>query len=440
MRKYVFTVWTACWLLTACGRDAQSNNSLLKIMNSFSEDSYLGAAWPEVEEVYRKNTNPNFISKNVRPSAVLQRIKELYASDSLPNVLYLDIYTPLTDFLLSENLILNLSDEVFRGNLSKNSFLPVALISQGLEESGVLWTVPLTVHIDGIFFINEGLLQELGYKTPKTLNELIRLVGILKSQGYEYPLVLGNGMADSLFNTLLGNILGRLLGHDFHRLLVDPEVYYSENFRSALGLYRSLLADEGLFSAKVRSLKPKESVKIFQENRAFFLFGGTEDAAKFLGDNNKEYDSKILWDVLPEIWDVLPEIKSGLEEYKKTVTARVKPGYGITSLTKENSLLFAQSLNFINYMVSPSTSKIFMRYDKTFELPSIFDDSLSFTSLLLKKKSKFYLEREHFVPGLEFTFQDPELALRVQEQILNSAVDLKSILSLFYFNTLKRTF
>ena len=280
IRYSVMFVFAILLFLSSCQHQTRRQEKL-KILNSFFEEEPFFEVWePLIKEFQSKYSDIQLAVINATPQDMLARIKRLHTQQSLPNLIYVDPYSPTAKFLRRQNLLQDLRPATQQPPLSHLAFSPLALSSFGSKS---LHFLPLTVKLNNVLFANGQILEQERLSLPQNIAELEQSIEILRQRGYEFPLVAHFSYLENIVDNLLGLLVSQNIGlHVFRNVEEQTELFQSEEFRSVLEQYISYLEEGGILSPAVRSLGIGTSVEMFNNGQAAFLLGEPDVANSFI--------------------------------------------------------------------------------------------------------------------------------------------------------------
>ena len=429
MRKLLWIFVLCLFLVSGCENWGMNRyQKKLKILNSFSQDMILSRIWLDIfSEFQRKNKDINAMAMNIEPRYLLYRLKRMMMLESLPNVLYMKADSLAAGYLIQNNLLQNLRAEQQSGNLSQLKLFPAALTPQGYGEN-TLWFLPLTINIANVLFVNEQLLSQEGLIVPASMEELEQSIALLRTRGYEYPLLAHSSYVENILHNLLATLIARSLGPNFlYRAIKEPKLFKSSEFRAVLEEYTSYLQEDGILPPTVRNLEAGSSLQRFNLGESAFMLADPDVSEFFVGGESGEFRKSILWKPLP--------IKEELIDSKKELIAagHIEPGYGITSLTSFSLELQRQAIEFINFMFLDGIK----RYEKEDASFTIF--SVPLQNSVSSKKQDFYRSRSFIINDIKARMLpgEYESLMGTIEGFLNGTTTLDRVVSLFHNSAMR---
>ncbi len=410
----------------------------LRILNSFATDETLYQVWPELFAVFQKDYPGSAVAQNVKPGALLYRIQRLYAVQSPPDIIYTDPNSPAGRYLINHKMLQNLRLEQESAYLSQIPFSELALAPQhvGHAHNDGLWVLPLTLQLYGLLFVNDELLAREGLALPEDMQALRENIAKLKRRGYEYPLVLGRSYTDNTLSDLLGVIIGRSISTEFFsRALYKPELFKSPEFRQALELYLSYLAEDGILSTELRSLG-KAGLQLFHQQRAPFLLGHDKDIEAFLTGGEDDFHNSVTWLPFPV---EKADLNHGGPVRDFVLSGRIQPGYGVTTAAYQKPYTQRRAMEFLDFIFTKGINM----YAKEDVQHRIFTVPVKSTNV-----TRFYLNKLQFynqIPGVvdDMSSSMIEGEKDVLENTINNVLkgfdSIDKVINVFYTNAMNRT-
>lgn len=208
--------------------------------------------------------------------------------------------------------------------------------------NGEIYELPLgTSNLCTVLFMNEKLVKELGFDTPKTYADLVKMVPAAQAKGIE---VVGTHGADSWAwgSCILSSFIARTSGNgswvagakEGKYKFTDPE------FVNALKILETMVKD-GVLSSKSVLVDAGTSLANYSNGKVLFMATGQWDAGSILPE--VQATTKMI------AWPVLPGEKAGSEA---SIAGAIQVGYGITQAGAADKAVLDASLKFLNYFNS----------------------------------------------------------------------------------------
>lgn len=216
-----------------------------------------------------------------------------------------------------------------------------------MGSNGEIYEIPLGVsNITTVLFMNEKLVNELGFSTPKTYEDLVAMVPAARDAGLEVITFDGaDGWAWG--SCLLSAFIGRTSGDPawVSKAVKGENKFTDTEFVAALTLITTMI-DDGVLSEKSVLVDYGSNISNFNNGKALFMIQGQWAAG---GIENPEVveNTQLL------AWPTLPGEKSGIGG---SVAAAINPGYGLTVKGGSDPAVRAAGIKFIDYFNSEAES------------------------------------------------------------------------------------
>jgi raffinose/stachyose/melibiose transport system substrate-binding protein len=207
---------------------------------------------------------------------------------------------------------------------------------------GEIYEIPLgTSNICTVLYMNEALVKSLGFATPKTYEDIVKMVPKAKAAGLDVVSIDGaDGWAWG--SCLMGNIIARLSGnaHWVSEAVAGKHKFTDKEFVDSLGLITRMIKD-GVIAAKSTTVDYGANISNFSNEKALFMVQGQWAAGGI--------DPKIADNSLMLAWPKWPGEK---DASAGSVAAAIQVGYGITKAGAADPAVRDAALKFIKYFYS----------------------------------------------------------------------------------------
>jgi xylobiose transport system substrate-binding protein len=260
--------------LTACGGSSQSSGN--PTSGSFKVLAYGDADNKVEQEIVAEfnKTSPVKADLETIPGADYQsKLQTIIATSQAPDVFFNWGGGSIQPFVKA-GLVLPLNSMIQQNPRLKSAFLPSVFNTAVID--GNDYGIPMRGTQPVLLFDNDKVLKSAGLTPPKTWNDLLSDVSVLKAKGLT-PIALGGGdQWPSLiwFEYLYDRVAGPGL---FQQALNgDKSVWSSPDSVRALGMLKQL-ADAGAFGSNFDSVKftDQGSTKLLTTGRAAFELMGS---------------------------------------------------------------------------------------------------------------------------------------------------------------------
>jgi raffinose/stachyose/melibiose transport system substrate-binding protein len=209
--------------------------------------------------------------------------------------------------------------------------------------NGEIYEIPLgTSNMTTVLFMNKALVEELGFKQPKTYADMVAMVPAAKAAGIEVVSIDGaDGWA---WGSCLMSVFAARTSGDAEwvsKAVAGEKSFTDESFVNALSLISTMIKD-GVMSQKSVLVDYGTNVSNFNNNKALFMVQGQWAIG---GIENPEVNEEMV--LMP--WPVMPGEKANM---KNSVAAAWSVGYGVTKSGAADPAVRDAAIKFINYFYS----------------------------------------------------------------------------------------
>ncbi len=237
--------------------------------------------------------------------------------------------------------------------------------------NGEIYEVPLqSGNMTTILFMNQALVESLGFTRPETYEDMVAMVPAAKAAGIDVLTIDGaDGWAWG--SCLMSAVIARMSGDaNFVSKSVAGEYKFTDQaWVDALG-FITRMVDDGVLDPKYVTVDYGANQSVFGNKQALFMVQGHWAAQ---GVDPAVRDTMLL---LP--WPKLPGEKAGMAG---SISAAPSVGYGVTKKGASNPEVRDAALKFINFFYSHAESEQRLRDGaiiapvlKDFQVPSDLED------------------------------------------------------------------
>lgn len=240
----------------------------------------------------------------------------------------------------------------------KDSFVKSIWDDQG--ENGEIYTVAPSLAVTHTFYANTALLEELGLEFPKTYEDLLAQIDIIREAGY-YPVSLGNKDQWPLNSWLLSVLVERLGGKVwFDKAMKGEASFTDEPFVKALEIIDEM-SQKGVFSPGINQMSNPEADQEFYQKKSVYLIDAAWRVSGMVNTLSLEEQDNVYMGVFPAIMGEISPNSS---------TAVPSEGYGINAALDGTERADA-AWKFIEFYTGSQGSSIRATYG---EIPSYILD------------------------------------------------------------------
>lgn len=276
-----------------------------------------------------------------------QKFQAMAASKKIP-----DVFTcyggARTAYIQDPGLVLDLNSTDYITDEFKSQFSEATFKAQG--PNGELWMIPPSLAVCHTIFANTAILDELGLTYPKTYDELLAQIPVIRKAGY-YPLSMGNKDQWVVNSWLLSLLVDRIGGPQWFMDAAKGKngaSFSDPQFVKCLQIIKEM-TEKGLFSPGVNQMGNGEADQEFYQGKSVYLIDGGWRSGAMDAQLPLEQREKIELHVLPAFAN---EVSSN------SSTATTSEGFGIAASIKGTAKADA-AWTFIKFYTGKEGAEIF---------------------------------------------------------------------------------
>jgi raffinose/stachyose/melibiose transport system substrate-binding protein len=209
--------------------------------------------------------------------------------------------------------------------------------------NGEIYEIPLgTSNITTVLYMNEKLVESLGFSTPKTYEDIVAMVPAAKAKGLDVIAIDGaDGWAWG--SCLMSAVIARLSGDAnwVSKAVAGQYKFTDQEMVDSLAFLETMVKD-GVISPKSVLIDYGANLSNYSNEKALFMVQGQWIAGSI--ENPEVAESTLML-----AWPRLPGEKPATAG---SVAAAIQVGYGITKAGAEDTSVRDAALKFINYFYS----------------------------------------------------------------------------------------
>lgn len=331
------------FLLVAGGQQEQEQKSekvVIDVMAYGDNSNQEGVSWKRIVETFEKN-NPNIEIdyELLYDEAYHQKVVARLAAGDVPDMAYMGADArwgaPWKE-----------ADQQWDHREHLDPMYDRDLIP-AMGPNGEIYEIPLgTSNITTVLFMNEDLVESLGFSAPESYEDMVEMVPAAREAGLDVVTIDGaDGWAWG--SCLMSAVIARMSGdpnwvskavegeHKFNdAAMVDSLEFVQQMVADGVITEKSVLVDYGANTSK------------YNNGEALFMVQGQWVAGAIENPDVKAATQLMAW---PE----LPGEKDGVEG---SVAAAIQVGYGLTKKGASDSAVRDAALKFLNYFYSEPES------------------------------------------------------------------------------------
>jgi raffinose/stachyose/melibiose transport system substrate-binding protein len=333
--------------LTSCGKPAEQapKQIVVKTMAYGDNSNAEGVNWVRIVQAFEKeNPGIKIDYELLYDEAYHQKVAARLASGDVPHLAYMGAdarwgapwkeagqqfdHRPFID-----------------GNMFDLNLIPP------MGPNGEIFVMPLgTSNITTVLYMNEALVQSLGFSEPKTYEDLVAMVPKARAAGLEVVSIDGaDGWAWG--SCYMSAVIARLSGDAnwVSKAVAGQYKFTDQVFVDSLAMISRMVKD-GVISEKSVLVDYGANLSTFSNKKALFVVQGQWAAGSI--DPAVAETTKML------AWPKLPGEKPGMAG---SVAAAIQVGYGLTKLGAADPAVRDAALKFIKYFYSEPETTIRLR-------------------------------------------------------------------------------
>jgi raffinose/stachyose/melibiose transport system substrate-binding protein len=208
--------------------------------------------------------------------------------------------------------------------------------------NGEIWEIPLgTSNMCTVLFMNEGLVNELGFDAPETYEDIVAMVPAAQAEGIDVISIDGaDGWAWG--SCVMSMVIARMSGDPnwVSKAVAGENSFTDEEFVESLAFLERMV-DDGVIDDKCLLVDYGANVSAYSNRQALFMIQGQWVAGDIGLDVQEE--------TVMMAWPELPGQAAGVDN---SMAAAISVGYGVTQSGAADPEVRDAALAFINYFYS----------------------------------------------------------------------------------------
>lgn len=383
------TLLAASLVLAGCGKNGNEAGSAdasnapaggkdklkLSLWHNYTGDDQRAKTMRAIIEEYQKaHPNVELDIQAIPPDGYRTRLKTVAAANEMPD-LFVMWPGVMTKEFQAGNLIQPINELLDGKPEWKDGFLPGSF--DGFTIGSDVYSVPVALSPTSILYYNKKILEDNGLTPPKTWDELMNAVNVLKEKKIT-PIALGNKAAWLAQSSILSSLADRVTGTEWFLKAAaqDGAKFTDPEFVQAL-TYLQDLQKAGAFQEGFNAIDNTQMEQYFAQGKAAMMIDGgwalTNLAASAPADSLSQMGATIL-----------PSVPNGKGD-PNTLSGVVGTGFGLgknaTGAKKEAALDLLYTLagpdaqkrvlesnQLVSYKVELDKSKVTPIFAEVYEL------------------------------------------------------------------------
>ncbi|WP_042170578.1 extracellular solute-binding protein [Paenibacillus gorillae] len=314
MKKRIALVAIAALLisiLAACGgtngkettnegeKPATGEKVKLSLWHNFTGDDQRAQTMRSIIEQYQKDyPNVTLDIQAIPPDGYKTRLKTVAAAGEMPDVFILSNGSMTQEFSAA-GLIQPVNELIDSHPEWKEGFMPNSF--DAFTVDGNIYSAPMGLSPTSILYYNKSILEQNGLTVPKTWDELLNAISVLKGKGIT-PIALGNKAAWLAQSSIFSSLADRVTGTEWFLKAVkqDGASFTDPEFVQAL-TYMQDLGEAGAFQDGFNAIDNTQMEQMFAQGKAAMMIDGGWALSNLASNANAEALEQMGATVLPTI-------------------------------------------------------------------------------------------------------------------------------------------
>ncbi|OPA81056.1 ABC transporter substrate-binding protein [Paenibacillus selenitireducens] len=244
----------------------------LSLWHNFTgEDLRAKAMRGIIDQFQKDHANVQLDIQAIPPDGYRQRLKTVAAANELPDVFIMHPGTIAKEFS-SAGLVQPLNDLLDSNPAWKDGYLPNSF--DDFTFDGKTYSAPMGLSPTSILYYNKTILTENGLTVPKTWDELLNAVKVLKEKNI-IPIALGNKAPWLAQSSILSSLADRVTGTEWFDKAVaqDGAKFTDPEFVQAL-TYLQQLGTTGAFQEGFNAIDTTQMEQLYAQGKAAMIIEG----------------------------------------------------------------------------------------------------------------------------------------------------------------------
>ena len=350
MKKYIVAILLIA--LAVSGAFAQDKVTLT-VMNYQQADQ---AGYPEDVKIWQdfQAANPD-ITLNIEVlfnDPYHQKLQAYAAAGTMPDVFY--VWPGARSAVVHEKKLAKDLNQLLGSAYLKD--FSAAATNPANQLGKYMAMLPQSYTYTSVMYVNKKLLEDNGFKLPKTYADLKKMVPKLKAKGVAVAM-LPNKDAWPMQSCLFSTVVGRMAGDSFlDAVLAGKAKFTDKEFVASLQVIADLYKD-GIFSREDVQVGYGEAAGMFASGKAAIYIDGDWRAGAYITD---KASGKALIAPAAQASDfaLLPFPSIPGEKNRGVVSAVAGTGWAVSSSLPAGSAKEKAATRLIKYLYSPEVQAI----------------------------------------------------------------------------------
>ncbi|GGG81611.1 extracellular solute-binding protein [Paenibacillus radicis (ex Gao et al. 2016)] len=271
----------------------------LSLWHNFTGDDLRAQTMRSIIEQYQKDhPNVTLDIQAIPPDGYKTRLKTVAAAGEMPDVFILSNGSMTQEFSAA-GLIQPVNELIDSHQDWKDGFMPNSF--DAFTVDGKIYSAPMGLSPTSILYYNKSILEQNGLTVPKTWDELMNAISVLKGKGIT-PIALGNKAAWLAQSSIFSSLADRVTGTEWFLKAVkqDGASFTDPEFVQAL-TYMQDLGKAGAFQDGFNAIDNTQMEQMFAQGKAAMMIDGGWALSNLASNANAEALEQMGATVLPTI-------------------------------------------------------------------------------------------------------------------------------------------
>ncbi|QMV42502.1 extracellular solute-binding protein [Cohnella cholangitidis] len=296
-------------LLAGCGNKDSDNSGAtqsagtekvkLSLWHNYTGDDQRAQTMRSIIEQFQKDhTNIELDIQAIPPDGYRTRLKTVAAANEMPDLF---VMWPgiMTKEFQAGGMIQPINELLDKQAEWKNGFLPGSF--DGFTIDGNIYSAPIALSPTSILYYNQSILDANGLQVPKTWDDLMKAVEVLKGKKIT-PIALGNKASWLAQSSILSSLADRVTGTEWFLKAAaqDGAKFTDPEFVQALQHLQDL-GNAGAFQEGFNAIDNTQMEQMFAQGKSAFMIDGGWALTNFAANASPEAMAQMGATVLPSI-------------------------------------------------------------------------------------------------------------------------------------------
>jgi raffinose/stachyose/melibiose transport system substrate-binding protein len=281
------------------GNEPAAEKVKLSLWHNFTgEDLRAQTMRSIIEQFQADHPNITLDIQAIPPDGYKTRLKTVAAADEMPDVFILSNGSMTQEFSAG-GLIQPVNDLIDSHPDWKEGFMPNSF--DAFTVDGKIYSAPMGLSPTSILYYNKTILEQNGLTVPKTWDELLNAISVLKAKKIT-PIALGNKAAWLAQSSIFSSLADRVTGTEWFLKAAsqDGAAFTDPEFVQAL-TYMQQLGNAGAFQDGFNAIDNTQMEQMFAQGQAAMMIDGGWALSNLASNASEEALKAMGATVLPSV-------------------------------------------------------------------------------------------------------------------------------------------